>query len=198
MHKQKHYQGPFIKCVRKIYQKSQHFYSLIPTRTYTYFLDDSLRCVTHIVFFERKPDINFFALVIDVYWCLWWLWFIGVYVFDKKIPPACNNVQKDNQSQTAFSKLPKCTHLLKNIPECLYRIYITKLHRLADNTLSVMFCVVKTVSISKQTQKDLMQPLRRYSQQKIHITTKSPHIMKRTKLLIFKCFCALYMKRLAG
>ena len=160
---------------------------MIPTRTYRYFLDDSLRCVTHIVFLKGNQTEIFLP---------WLLMFIGVcggcvYVFDKKISPACNNVQKYNQSQTAFSKLPKCTHLLKNIPECLYRIYITKLHRLADNTLFGMFCVVKTVSISKQTQKDLMQPLRTYSQQKIHITTKSQHIMKRAKLLIFKCFCAL-------
>ena len=47
-----------------------------------------------------------------------------------------------------------------------------------------MFRVAKTVTIIKQTQKDLMDPPRRYLDQKIHITTKGPHIMKRKKLLI--------------
>ena len=34
-----------------------------------YFMDDPLRCVTHIVFFERKSDRkkSFFALVIGAY-----------------------------------------------------------------------------------------------------------------------------------
>ena len=74
--------------------------------------------------------------------------------------------------------------------ECLHRMYITKLYRLVNNTLSVMFRVAKTVAIIKQTQRDLVEPPRRYLDQKIHIITKSPHIMKRKKLLISECFCA--------
>ena len=69
-------------------------------------------------------------------------------------------------------------------------MYITKLHRLTNNTLPVMFRVVKTVAISKQTKQDLMEPPRTYFDQKIYITTKIPPIMKRTKLLISECFCA--------
>ena len=39
-------------------------------------------------------------------------------------------------------------------------MHITKLHRLANNTVSVMFRIMKTAANGDQTQKDLMQPPR--------------------------------------
>ena len=56
-----------------------------------------------------------------------------------------------------------------------------------------MLCVVKTVAIIKQTQKDLMEPPRRYFAQKIHI--KSTHY-EENKTINFQMFlCNLNEKK---
>ena len=78
-----------------------------------------------------------------------------------KIP---SSLQQRPKTQPATESLFKIVqmffeHIYKEHPldECLRRM----LHRLANNALAVMFLVVKTVAISKQTQKDLLEPPRR-------------------------------------
>ena len=74
-------------------------------------------------------------------------------------------------------------------------MYITKLHRLANNTLPVMFRVVKTVAISKQTKQDLMEPPRTFSIKKFTSQPKSTHY-EENKAINFQMFlCVLNEKK---
>ena len=66
---------------------------------------------------------------------------------------------------------------------------ITKLHRLVINTLSVMFCVVKTLVNSNQTRKELMKLPRQCFQQRNNLITK------RTKLFISRIFLSALIEK---
>ena len=66
---------------------------------------------------------------------------------------------------------------------------ITKLHRLVINTLSVMFCVVKTLVNSNQTRKELMKLPRQCFQQRNNL------IAKRTKLFISRIFLSALIEK---
>ena len=119
---------------------------------------------------------------------------MAAFTYLTKIPSSLQQRPKTHPATESLFKIVQMflEHIYKEHPldECLRRMYITNLHRLANNALAVMFLVVKTVAISKQTQKDLLEPPRRYFNQKIHTTTESPYIMERTKLLISECFYA--------
>ena len=127
-------------------------------------------------------------------YCYLLVFMVVAFIYLIKNPSSLQQCPRKHPPTEKFFKIAQMffEHIYYRTPldECLRRMYITKLHRLVNNTLSVMFRVAKTVAIIKQTQKDLMEPPRRYLDQKIHIITKSPHIMKRKKLLISQCFCA--------
>ena len=124
------------------------------------------------------------------YWCLL-VFIMAAFRYLIKIPSSLQQRPKTHPATESLFKIVQMffEHIYKEHPldECLRRMYITNLHRLANNALVVMFLVVKTVAISKQTQTDLLEPRRRYFNQKIQTTTKSPYIMERTKLLISEC-----------
>ena len=128
------------------------------------------------------------------YWCLL-VFMVAAFAYLTRNSSSLQQCPKTHLATEGLSKIVQMffEQVYQRTPmdECLSRMYITKLQWLANNTLSVMVRVVKVVAISKQTQKDLMEPPRRYFEQNIHITTKSLHIMKRIKPLISKCFCAL-------
>ena len=112
----KHCQGPSIKYYVKFTKKISIFYSLMPTRTCTYFFNDFLRCVTSILFFERKPDrkndfLSWLLVLIGVYnGC--------IYIFDKNSLELATTPKNTPSHREPFQNCPNVfwTYLLKNTP----------------------------------------------------------------------------------
>ena len=98
----KHCQGPSIKCYVKFTKRISIFYSLMPTCTCTYFFNDFLRCVTTIVFFERKPDrkMNFCL----GYWCLL-VFIMTAFTYSIKIPLSLQQRPKTHSATESLFKI---------------------------------------------------------------------------------------------
>ena len=113
-----------------------------------------------------------------------------------KISRACNNAQKYTHPQKAFSKLLKCfwntfikKHLwLSTSAECTSQNYTGP---------PIMLCLWFDAPCCEKSCEQQLNSKRFNGDTKtmfpakIYIKFQSPHITKRTKLLISECFCTL-------